>query len=141
MGSVIIRKTEQLFPKKNKESDFGVISHRAHRTADDIVGSLLLVSTLVLPLGRSREALAIFLIASLVLLIRNRIPSRPSTPKTSHLMTDISLGLILMVAPTVFGYELQLTRLEYAWHFMLGLTQIANVALLRRPQGRFHSPK
>jgi hypothetical protein len=52
-------------------------------------------------------------------------------PLNAHMALDVALGVLLMIAPAIFGYRDRITGGQYLLHFILGLGVIALVAFTR----------
>ena len=113
-----------------------VIPLKYHNVADYVLGGLLMVSPWLFNLASIEPARNILLITGGLLLVYSALTNYHFSlakilPLEVHMTLDAGAGLILILAPVLFGYRELLTEGQYAVHMVLGLTAIGLVALTR----------
>jgi hypothetical protein len=113
-----------------------MITLRTHNVIDYVTATVLVLCPLIFGFSQIDAARNLFLVAGVLLaaysLFTNYYFSIAKIiPVPVHMALDSAEGVLLMIAPSVFGYREQVTGGQYALHFVLGLGLIGLVALTR----------
>jgi hypothetical protein len=113
-----------------------MISLRAHNVIDYIVGAVLFVAPWIFGFADIVAARNLLLFSGVALigysLITNYYYSLAKIlPLGLHMTFDAVLGVLMILAPALFGYRDLLTEGQYAAHIVLGIGAVGLVALTR----------
>jgi hypothetical protein len=114
-----------------------MVSLRTHNILDYVGAALLVLCPFLFGFSDVVAARNVFLVlgiglAAYSLITRYEISIAKIIPIGVHMTLDVLAGLVLMVAPSIWGYRQFLTGGQYALHFVLGLGVIGLVAVTRR---------
>jgi hypothetical protein len=118
-----------------------IISLNTHNIVDYVLGVVLVFSPYVFGFSDLYAAKNVFLVLGFGLLGYSLITQYKYSvlkilPLGPHMALDVVLGIVLMLAPSVFSYAPLLTGFQYAWHFICGIGAIGLVALTRPKTNR-----
>lgn len=113
-----------------------MISLRIHNIIDYIVGAVLLISPWLFGFADIAAARNIFLVGGVLLIAYSLFTKYYYSisrvlPLGVHMTMDALLGILLILAPALFGYRDVLTQGQYAAHIILGVAAVGLVALTR----------
>lgn len=113
-----------------------MFSLKTHNVIDYLVGALLIVSPWLFGFSDVQAARVVFLMSGTALigysLLTNYYYSVARIlPLGIHMTLDAVLGVILILAPALFGYRDEIMPLQYVAHVVLGIGAVALVALTR----------
>ncbi len=114
----------------------GLISLRTHNILDYIGGVVLLTCPSIFGFSDIEMARSVFITLGFVLIGYSLLTRYPFSfakviPLGVHMGLDVTLGVLMLVAPWVFGYSDYLTGGQLGLHFILGLGVITLVAFTR----------
>jgi hypothetical protein len=114
-----------------------MVSLRTHNILDYVGAATLVLAPFVFGFADVAAARNVFLVLGIGLacysLITNyRYSIAKIIPLGVHMALDVSAGVVMMLAPSIFGYRADITGGQYALHFILGLGVIGLVAMTRR---------
>jgi hypothetical protein len=113
-----------------------MISLKVHNVIDYIVGAFLIISPWVFGFSDVNAARNLFVIAGVALvgyslMTKYYYSAVRIIPIGAHMTLDAALGILLILAPALFGYRELLTQGQYAAHIVLGIGAVGLVALTR----------
>lgn len=113
-----------------------MIPLRVHNVLDYVIAAVLVVCPFVFGFSDVEAARNIFLVlgfglAAYSLITNYRYSLAKIIPLGLHMAFDVTAGIILMLAPAIFGYRNLIGGGVYGLHFVLGFGAIGLVALTR----------
>ena len=113
-----------------------MLSLKVHNVLDYIIGAFLVVSPWLFRYAEIAPARNLFLFGGLALIIYSLLTNYYFSvariiPLGVHMTMDVLLGILLILAPALFGYRDLLTEGQYAAHVVLGIAAVGMVALTR----------
>lgn len=113
-----------------------MISLRVHNVLDYVIGALLLVCPWVFGFADVAAARNLFLFGGVALIVYSLLTNYYYSvarviPLGVHMTFDALLGVLLILAPALFGYRNLITEGQYAVHIVLGIGAVGLVALTR----------
>lgn len=113
-----------------------MIPLKVHNVIDYIVGALLIVSPWIFGFAEIPAARTLFLVGGVGLIAYSLITKyyysiAKILPLGVHMTLDALLGVLVILAPALFGYRDFLTEGQYAAHIVLGIGAVGLVALTR----------
>lgn len=113
-----------------------MIPLRIHNILDYVIGAVLVLSPYVFGFSDVDAARNVFLVLGFGLIgyslfTNYRYSIAKVIPLGVHMFMDVSAGVVLMLAPYVFGYSDLITGGQLAFHYVMGLGAIGLVALTR----------
>jgi hypothetical protein len=120
----------------NRTKGGAMIPLKVHNVIDYIMAAFLIVSPWVFGFASVGAARNLFVIAGIVyagysLLTKYYYSAARIIPLGAHMTLDAALGVLLILAPALFGYREFLTQGQYAAHIVLGIGAVGLVALTR----------
>ena len=114
-----------------------MLSLRTHNILDYVIGAILVLSPYVFGFSDVEAARNTFLVLGFgligySLLTNYHYSVAKIIPLGIHMGMDVLSGLVLMVAPWVFGYRDMITDGQTVFHFVMGLGAWGLVALTDR---------
>ncbi len=114
-----------------------MIPLRVHSILDYVTAAILIATPLFMNFGESTAARSVFygtgaFIAAYSLLTAYPYAIARLIPLSFHMAFEFIVGVFLMLAPSLWGYQPLISNFEYVWHFALGLGIIGLVTLTRR---------
>jgi hypothetical protein len=114
-----------------------MIPLRVHNVLDYVIGAVLVLTPYLFGFSDVAAGRNIFLVLGLglitySLMTRYYYSVLKIIPVSVHMALDVTSGVLLMLAPSLFGYRGLLTGGQYALHFILGLGAIGLVAFTDR---------
>lgn len=111
-----------------------MIPLRVHNILDYIGGAILLIAPTLFGFSQVIAARNVFGFLGVALIGYSLFTNYDfsivkAIPVKVHMAFDAMMGLLLMLAPAVFGYRLALNNAQYAVHFVLGMGLIGLVVL------------
>ena len=118
-----------------------MIPLKVHNVLDYVAAAILVLSPYLFGFSDVTAARNVFLIlgfglAGYSLLTRYRYSIAKIIPLGVHMMLDSLAGIVVILAPYVFGYRDQITGGVTALHYVLGLGVLGLVALTDRKTER-----
>ncbi|MCM2281101.1 MAG: hypothetical protein NDI61_04570 [Bdellovibrionaceae bacterium] len=122
-----------------------MISLRTHNIADYVVGVVLIVCPFLFNFAHITAAANLFLISGIALVMYSLLTNyyyavARIIPLGMHMALDTALGILMILAPALFGYRDLLSGGQYALHVVLGLGAVGLVALTRTRTETAKSP-
>lgn len=113
-----------------------MIPLRVHNIADYLLGALLIVSPWLFDFAGIPAARTLFLIGGIALIAYSLLTNYYFSivrvmPLGVHMTLDTILGILLILAPALFGYRADLVNAQYVAHVVLGIVVVGSVALTR----------
>jgi hypothetical protein len=113
-----------------------MFSLRVHNIIDYVIGAILLISPWLFSFADIAAARNLFLIGGVLLIAYSLFTNYYYSisrviPLGAHMTMDALLGIILILAPALFGYRDLLTEGQYAVHIVLGIGAVGLVAMTR----------
>lgn len=113
-----------------------MIPLKVHNVLDYVIGALLVVSPWVFGFSEITTARNLFLVLGIGLvaysLLTNYYYSALRViPLGVHMTLDALVGILMILAPALFGYRPFITDGQYALHIVLGIGAVGLVALTR----------
>jgi len=117
-----------------------MIPLRVHNILDYVIGTTLVACPYLFGFSAVNAAQNVFLVLGFGLIgyslfTKYTYSIAKIIPLGVHMGLDVTAGIVLMLAPTVFGYGGQITGGQLALHFIMGLGAVGLVALTRRDIG------
>lgn len=118
-----------------------MIPLRIHNIIDYVIAAVLVLTPYVLGFSSVDAARNVFGILGVSLAVYSLITDyrysiAKIVPLGVHMAMDVITGVVLMLAPSIFGYSSQITGTQFGAHFVLGLGAVALVALTYPKSGR-----
>lgn len=103
---------------------------------DYVIGAVLIACPFLFGFSDIQAARNVFLVLGFgliaySLMTRYYYSAIKVIPVGVHMFLDVMAGIVLMVAPSVFGYRALLTGGQLGLHFVMGLGAIGLVAMTR----------
>jgi len=113
-----------------------MIPLKVHNILDYVIGAFLVIVPWMFGLAEITAARNLFMFACLALIVYSLFTNyyfavARVIPLGIHMTMDALLGIIVILAPALFGYRDQLTDGQYATHIVLGIAAVGLVALTR----------
>ena len=113
-----------------------MISLRVHNILDYIVGAVLIISPWLFGFSEIAAARNLFVWGGIALIAYSLLTNyyyavARVIPLGVHMTLDALLGIVVILAPALFGYRDFLTSGQYALHVVLGIGALGLVALTR----------
>ena len=113
-----------------------MVSLKTHNLLDYVLGAALLAAPWIFGFASITKASSVFLFFGAVLILYSLLTNYHYSamriiPLGLPMTLDALMGVILILAPVIFGYRVFLSESQYASHVVLGLCAIGLVALTR----------
>lgn len=113
-----------------------MISLRAHNVLDYLLGALLVMAPWIFGMADVTPARLTFLILGVGLITYSLLTNYYYSlsriiPLGAHMTLDSISGVMLFLAPSLFGYRDSITEAQNAVHLVLGIATFSFVALTR----------
>lgn len=113
-----------------------MISLKTHNVLDYVMGVVLAVCPFIFGFGYLDIARNLFLILGVALIVYSLFTNyyyaiARVIPLGVHMTLDVLAGVLLILAPAMFGYRELITGGQYALHIVLGIGTVGFVALTR----------
>lgn len=113
-----------------------MIPLKTHNVIDYVVGALLALSPFIFGFSDVTMARNTFLVVGLGLIAYSSITNYHYSlakviPLGVHMVMDAVLGIVLILAPALFGYRELITDGQFALHFVFGVGALGLVAFTR----------
>ena len=123
-----------------------MISLKAHNIIDYVIAAALVLVPYLFGfsnINAARNVLGVLGVSLAVysLMTDYQYSVAKIVPLGVHMVLDVALGIIVMLAPSVFGYSSDLTGGQFGLHFVLGLGAIGLVAFTYPKSGRITQTK
>ena len=118
---------------------------KTHNIIDYVLGAFLLVSPWLFGFDQIVEARVLFLLSGVVLITYSLITNYYFSvariiPLGVHMTMDAILGVLLILAPALFGYRGLITEAQYVAHALVGVGTVGLVALTKPKSEAAKSP-
>ncbi|RYZ69140.1 MAG: hypothetical protein EOP05_15250, partial [Proteobacteria bacterium] len=118
---------------------------KTHNIIDYVLGAFLLVSPWLFGFDQIVEARVLFLLSGVVLITYSLITNYYFSvariiPLGVHMTMDAILGVLLILAPALFGYRGLITEAQYVAHVLVGVGTVGLVALTKPKSEAAKSP-
>lgn len=109
---------------------------RAHNVIDYLVGAFLIVAPWLFEFAQVPAARTVFLMSGIAMIAYSLATNYYYSvarliPLGIHMTLDTLLGLLMILAPALFGYRELLTQSQYAVHIAVGIGVVGFIALTR----------
>lgn len=113
-----------------------MIPLKVHNVADYVVGAVLMIAPWLFGFADVGAARTLFLFGGISLISYSLITNYYYSvarliPLGVHMTMDALMGILVILAPALFGYRDSLTQGQYAAHIVLGIGAVGLVALTR----------
>lgn len=113
-----------------------MISLRTHNIMDYVIGVFLVVAPYLFGFSHINAAANLFMIGGIALIVYSLLTNYYYSlarviPLGVHMAMDALMGIVLILAPALFGYREMLTNGQYAVHIISGIGAVGLVALTR----------
>jgi hypothetical protein len=117
-----------------------MINIDTHNILDYVIGAILALAPFIFGFADVPEARNVYLtlgigLIAYSLLTNYRYSILKIIPLGFHMILDVLCGIILMIAPWMFAYRMELTSFQFALHFILGIGAVAFVAITNQTKG------
>ena len=118
-----------------------MISLRVHNILDYVIGAVLALCPYVFGFSGIPAARNVFLVLGLGLIAYSLCTNyyysiAKFIPLGVHMAMDVIAGIVLILAPGIFGYRALISDSQYVLHFIMGLAAVGLVALTDRRTDR-----
>lgn len=113
-----------------------MLSLKTHNVLDYVIGAVLVLCPFVFGFNGVPAARNVFLILGFGLIGYSLITNYQYSiakilPVRTHMVFDVLAGLVLLLAPAIFGYGNALTGGQVALHYVMGIGAVLFVAVTR----------
>jgi hypothetical protein len=113
-----------------------MISLRTHNILDYVIGAVLILSPFLFGFADINAARNLYVLGGIALIVYSLFTNyyyaiAHVIPLGVHMTLDALLGILVILAPAMFGYRDLLTDGQYALHIVLGIGAVGLVALTR----------
>ncbi len=113
-----------------------MVSLKTHNILDYVVGVLLLLCPFIFNFADLDAARNVFLFSGTALVVYSLLTNyyyavAHVIPLGVHMTLDALMGILLILAPALFGYRDLITEGQYALHIGLGIGAVGLVAVTR----------
>ena len=122
-----------------------MVSLRTHNVLDYVIGAFLIVCPFIFGFSDVVPAVNTFMVGGVALIVYSLMTNYYYSlvkviPLGVHMTLDAALGIVLILAPALFGYRELLTDGQYALHIVLGIGAVGLVALTQTRTETMKSP-
>lgn len=113
-----------------------MIRLKSHNIMDYVIALILIIAPFAFGMGDLDRARNVFVALGVILALYSLITKyyysiAKIIPLGFHMTLDCLSGLVLIIAPQLFGYRDAITGGQYALHILLGLGALGLVAITR----------